>query len=297
MSFDVERVRKSSRRIHKFLKKNPKRPSSDAIHRLRTGVRSLETVFETLGLDSKKRIKRLLRDLKSVRKSAGKVRDMDVLTADALTLGQVQEQDCLVQLLEYLGAERNRYARKLRRLVAASGAQLRRDVKRNFKYTKKLLEQAEENPAGSRALPATLAKTFQLSSELTSEPRITKNNLHPYRIKVKELRDILQLAEGAADPRFLEMLGGVKDAIGEWHDWSVLAATAGDLLDHGPSCRLTRHLKEVVDSKFQRALLLTGQLREKYLSAAPRSNQKSRPAGKGLMPAPIINAAASIAAG
>src|SRR2546430_8135357 len=106
MSFDIERIHKATRRVEKFLQKNPKRPSSDAIHNLRTSARSLETAFRTLGLDSKRKVKRLLRGLGDIRKRAGKVRDMDVLSADALTVKPDGEQDCLVQLLEYLGAER-----------------------------------------------------------------------------------------------------------------------------------------------------------------------------------------------
>src|SRR4051794_40555388 len=101
MSFDVERIQKSARKIEKFLRKNSKRPSSAAIHDLRTNTRRLETTFTTLGLDSNRKAKRVLRDLAGVRKRAGKVRDMDVLTADALTIKHEGEQDCLVQLLEH----------------------------------------------------------------------------------------------------------------------------------------------------------------------------------------------------
>src|SRR5262245_59872381 len=36
MSFDIERLQKSTRRVTKFLRKNAKRPGSDAIHDLRT---------------------------------------------------------------------------------------------------------------------------------------------------------------------------------------------------------------------------------------------------------------------
>src|SRR5437879_4240766 len=110
MSFDLERINKSARKITKFLRKNPKRPSSESIHKLRTNKRRLETTFTTLGLNSKKKVKQLLGDLAAVRKRAGKVRDMDVLTADALTVEHDGEQDCLVQLLEHLGAARSKGA-------------------------------------------------------------------------------------------------------------------------------------------------------------------------------------------
>src|SRR5690349_9502737 len=114
MSFDIERIHKSTRKVKKFLEKNSKSPTARAIHNVRTSLRSLETSFATLGLDSKRKIRRCLRQVRKVRKRAGKVRDMDVLTADALSIKRNGEEDCLVYLLEYLGAERNKYARNLR---------------------------------------------------------------------------------------------------------------------------------------------------------------------------------------
>src|SRR5262249_317319 len=75
MSFDVEKIDKSSRRVKKFFRKNPKRPGQNAIHNLRTSIRSLETTFTTVGFDSHAKVRRLLRDLRDTRKSAGKVRD------------------------------------------------------------------------------------------------------------------------------------------------------------------------------------------------------------------------------
>src|SRR5215472_13507948 len=117
MSIDVKRINKSSRRVKKFLRKNSRRPSSTAVHNMRTSIRSLETTFTTVGLDSKGKVRRLLHDLRDIRKCAGKVRDMDVLTADAITLADDKERDCLVQLVEYLGSKRSKYAKKLHRAI------------------------------------------------------------------------------------------------------------------------------------------------------------------------------------
>src|SRR5581483_4892092 len=131
MSFDLERIHKSTRRVAKFLRKNSKRPSSKAVHNLRTSTRTLETTFSTLRLDSTRKVRRLLHDLGDIRKRAGKVRDMDVLTADVLTVYEAGEQDCVVQLLEFLGAQRSRYAKRLRRTIEAAGDPLRRNLKRS----------------------------------------------------------------------------------------------------------------------------------------------------------------------
>src|SRR5438309_1354049 len=137
MSFDIQRIHKATRTVAKFLGKNSKRPGSDAVHKLRTSIRSLETTFITLKLDSKKQAKRLMRNLRAVRKAAGKVRDMDVLTAGVLTVERDGEQDCLVQLLEHLGAERNKSVKKLRRKIETNNPQLRRDLKRYSRHVEK----------------------------------------------------------------------------------------------------------------------------------------------------------------
>src|SRR5262245_32893926 len=152
MSFDIQRIQKSTRRVRKFLQKNSKRPSSYAIHNLRTSTRSLETTFTALRLNSKGTVKRLLRDLTRVRKSAGKVRDMDVLTAHTLTLNQAGEQDCLVQLLEHLGAERNKCAKKLRLVIENDSAQIRRKLKQGSKRVEKLFNRAENKPPDSDSM-------------------------------------------------------------------------------------------------------------------------------------------------
>src|SRR5215467_4103651 len=122
MSFNLQKIQQSTRRVKKFLRKHPKKPTVNAIHNLRTGTRSLETTFTTLGIAGNTKVRRLLRELRDVRKRAGKVRDMDVLTLDVLTLNQDGERDCYVQLLEYLGAARTKYAKKLRLGIVAAGS-------------------------------------------------------------------------------------------------------------------------------------------------------------------------------
>ena len=91
------------------------------------------------------------------------------------------------------------------------------------------------------------AESLRLSSELGTPRRFSKGNLHPYRLKVKQLRYVLELS--ADHPKCADDLGEVKDAIGDWHDWEELVAIAEDLLDHGAKCKLTRRLKAIANSK------------------------------------------------
>src|SRR5207302_4249891 len=89
------------------------------------------------------------------------------------------------------------------------------------------------------------ASALRLESELAAVPRLGRNNLHPYRLQVKELHNILKLDEGADSQEFTETLGKVKDAIGEWHDWEVLSAIAQDVQNHSPRCKLLAELKRI----------------------------------------------------
>lgn len=260
MSLDIERIRKAGRRVRRFLKENSRRPSSESVHDLRTSARSLETAMTALGLDSHKPVARFLRDLGKVRKRAGNIRDMDVLTAKTLMVKPDRELDCLVQLLEHLGAERNHEALKLRRGIEKLGPQIRKDIKQTYARVEKALKQS---------VPLAFARTLQMAKDLERPARLSRRNLHPYRLKVKEMRNVLLLSDDA-DQEFVQELGNVKDAIGEWHDWEELVGIATDTLDHGPSCALIKELKAIGDEKYESALALTTQLRTNYLTRSTR---------------------------
>src|SRR5262249_26368443 len=129
-------------------------------------------------------------------------------------------------------------------------------------------------------------KAIELASELKKPPHLRRSNLHAYRLKVKELRNVLQLSDQAADQEFFEKLGEVKDAIGEWHDWEELIAIAGRLLDHGASCKLVKHLKVTSNSKYESALSLANHMRTRYLKAArPTGQAKKRPLSNSVLQA------------
>jgi CHAD domain-containing protein len=294
MAFDIERIDKAVRRVRKFMRKNSKRPSSDAIHDLRTSIRSLETTFATVEPDLKRNVKRLLRDLKAVRQRAGRVRDMDVLTADALTVKEDGEQDCLVQLIEHLGAARNKSSQKLRRLVKATAPNATRDLKRSSKRLEKFLQRAGAKPTNSDAVSATMSKSLLLSSGLDQPARLTRKNLHAYRLKVKKLRDVLQLSEHA-DGEFIDRLGRVKDAIGDWHDWEELIAVAKRVLDHGKSCKFLRRLREISDSKYEQALPLALDLRTYLHTDSKRTHQhRKRNSNELPLSTPVLAATAAV---
>jgi CHAD domain-containing protein len=122
---------------------------------------------------------------------------------------------------------------------------------------------------------------------------LNRKTLHPYRLKVKELRNVLQLSEQSGDQEFVDALGAVKDAIGEWHDWETLVAIAGRVLAHGPSCKLVKELQVTSDAQYARALSVTNHFRSKYLKTGKPGSHRMKNAALSV---PVLRATSAIAA-
>ena len=296
MPLNADRILKPVRQVRKLLKKMPKRPSPDEVHRLRTNTRRLEATLEAFSLDSRRNVRRLLKDLSRLRKRAGKVRDMDVLTAYASQVHPDGEQDCIVQLLEFLGAKREKRAKQLYAAVGQYGPTVRKRLKRGSGQFKKILSGNNKTASDGNAAADVAGSALSLSTELTRPARLGRANLHPYRLKVKELRTVLRMSDSADRQDFVDALGEVKDAIGEWHDWVELSSIANEVLDHGQRSELLRAVKETSDAKYQHALALTNSMRKKYLRV-PNGKGKGISHVRIRRPAqPVLSAAAALAA-
>ena len=291
MSIDKNRLLKSVTKLRKLLKKR-KSISPEEVHDFRTHARRFEASIEALGLKSRGNEERLLRDLAQLRKRAGRVRDMDVFTDCASTVRAEGEQDCAVRLLEHLGTNRYRRAKKMMRQIGKYRQVLRQRLKRSLTHIDRLLSDTKN--AKNFAPTDAMATALQLSSRLKTPARLGKRTLHPYRLKVKEFRYVLQMSDAAEHQKFVEKLSEVKDAIGEWHDWDELSGIARELLNHGSRCKLLRELKAVRDSKYDRALLLANEMRNTYLPwRANAGTSKGRQARR--LARPVLIATSAIA--
>jgi CHAD domain-containing protein len=289
MPLERKQLQKPFRKLRKSLKAFPKHPSPDLVHDVRTSSRRIEAIVAAMDLDSKPDVKRLRRRMSRVRKQAGKVRDMDVLTGFASPLRVDQEQDCVVRLVEFLGSRRYKKAAKMHAIVREETTALRRLLQRCSKRIEKFVGKDESQQDDRTASADVTALALRLSSELQSPAQLTRNNLHPYRLQVKQLQYVLQMAgdQSPEQERFIEKLKQVKDAIGEWHDWQELLSNADKVLDHRGNCWVLREIKSICDQKFQRALVVTNEMRKQYLNF--RRDGELR--GKRL-PEPVLAAAA-----
>ena len=272
MSLDAEKIGKPIRKLRKLVKKISAEPSPEQVHDLRTNCRRLEAALQAMALDAKGNGSKLSKSLSILRKRAGKVRDMDVLTSFASQIShEGDEKECSVQLLEHLGAERSQSAAKLAHATRRHGPDVRKRLKRISREIERAIARSEKQNNVSAHVTAS---ALQLVSQLPRPARLDRTNLHPYRIKVKELHNLLRMAENSGQEDFVQTLGQVKDAIGEWHDWNELLAITRELLAHA-NCQLLRELKTRAEDRYERALHSAQAMRKKFLGS-PATKRSSR---------------------
>ncbi len=272
MEIERDNVEKPLKKLRKALKRFPDDPSSRKVHSLRTNARQLEAIVDALMLDSKKKTRQLLRSVTPVRKAAGDVRDMDVLVANVLALSQSDGDDSLVRLVEHLGERRVESARDLSQTVAAK----RKTARRSLKQYARLV--GREFRGKNRSLANVEPVAAGLVTELTDWPELSEENIHPFRIKVKQLRYMLQLAR-ESDKAVVDTLGQVKDMVGDWHDWQELAKIAKSVLDPEEDKTALKKIEEIGHKKFKDALTVANQARTKYFRNG-RVGQPARPKQK-----------------
>src|SRR5258707_2708175 len=150
MALDANRAEKPVRKLRKLLKKMPSVPGADEVHDFRTSSRRIEATLQSLSLNSGNKCRRTLKELSRLRKRAGKVRDMDVLIDSLLGLSHLEkEKECSVQLLEHLGAQRQRYAKKSDSAREQSASELNKRLKQiSRRMVKVLPSNGKKNPNG-----------------------------------------------------------------------------------------------------------------------------------------------------
>jgi CHAD domain-containing protein len=285
MALDVDRAEKPLRKLRKLLRKMPAPPSADDIHDLRTNSRRIEASLHALSLDSTKNCRRILKHVSRLRKRAGKVRDMDVLKDYLASVScRKDEKECSVQLLEHLGARRRKHAKKFDSAREQYAPELNKRLKQTSQEMKKALlpdekkdrkKDSDKTTSGAEMNVDVTASALKLLTELNEPARLGKTTLHPYRLKVKELRNLLQMAEKSDDQKFVQSLGEVKDLIGEWHDWEELISIAREVLTHRPKCQLMEELRRIANTKYRDALALAESMRKKFLRMPASGNSRN----------------------
>jgi CHAD domain-containing protein len=267
-------IQANLRKLRRSLKRARRRLTPEDVHKLRTHARRVVSLSGAHSLPALDKAN-LAKPLKRIRKRAGRVRDMDVLTAHLAAMHSDEDPSCRTQLLEYLGAKRYRRADRLVQLLQDEGPALRKELRHVAKSVAKDTRR-KGGKSARKAHTKQSAQVLELTAGLSEPAHLNKSNLHPYRLKVKELRDALRMAGGTRDSRFSGALTHCKDSIGEWHDWEELIGIAERTLDHRPECPLLQELKNTSKQKFDSALNITEKLRTDYARPQTSRTKTSR---------------------
>ena len=247
-------VRKPIRELRKSLQDLPSDPPQKEVHDLRTRTRRLEAISVALLTPHKDHADHMLDSIKPLRKAAGKVRDMDVLKTKVRSLSRRNHDDAYKRLLAHLQEARIESARELADKFAGKQKEALRSLKR---FSMQVENRFRHTHPGA-------GEAHRLYEELSHWPALSSENLHAFRIKIKELRYVLQLAEGA-NREFETALDNAKTQIGTWHDWQALHRIAVEVLDAGKDRRAIATIAELENKKFRSAMRAAQSLRTRYL--------------------------------
>jgi CHAD domain-containing protein len=269
MADELERARKALRELGRSLKSLPRNPLPKEVHKLRTATRRVEAIAAALEPVEKKASRRLLKSIEPVRKAAGGVRDMDVLIANARKLARHSAGDSLTRLLKHLEIARQQNAEVLQRALSRRHDVARENLKQYAKIVRSALSPAEGGePASKQAMQThegVHAAAMGVVRELGAWPPLTAENIHAFRLKVKQLRYVLQLSADA-DAGLVDALGNVQRRVGDWHDWHQLEEIALEVLNPERDQALLARIAQTVKRKFDQALAAANALRGRYLT-------------------------------
>jgi CHAD domain-containing protein len=260
MAIAFDRVEKPLRQLRRSLSKLAADPPPEDVHKLRTRARHIEAIAMALSPAGEKLARRLLKSIKPLRKAAGRVRDMDVLAVHARTLPLELHGESVASLLEHLESSRKKHAANLLEILDHHQKQARDQLKQ---YAAQIEKHKGSAPRAREIERQVRSAAASHTAELGNWPALNARNLHSFRLKVKELRSVLQLLSGA-DQALVDALGIAKDKIGEWHDWLQLAKAAAEALDAGQHRALLTLIRQNGQQKLNEALACANALRQRY---------------------------------
>jgi CHAD domain-containing protein len=251
-------------RLLALLEKMPDDASADNVHKLRTTVRRLEVHLGEAP-------QRIAYSLKSLRKKAGHVRDIDVhlgLLDSQLFTGPRSASHAAVreELREALNARRKRYVKMLLRVVKDAAPVLEARLS-------KVIRRAPAHDLAAASVRQTLAEARERYLQWTNSVPEQGAQLHRLRIDIKKLRYSLEPL--SAFPDAAAMAGRfkqVQDAIGLWHDWATLLDIAGRELGSPASEPAYAAMEAQTTREFHKARRAAERVRKWFSGAKPAAS-------------------------
>jgi CHAD domain-containing protein len=229
-------------------------PSDKETHQLRTSLRRCEGIIKTSTYCLSAKEQGVLKRLKKVRKTAGKVRDLDI------HIGLLTSE-------EFAGSRFNGAPEELRSQLVALREKAAKRLETEIKKALRKGTARKAQKLGRKAaqgLPTDpIAVIEQPVREIAATAKLEDAaSLHEVRIALKRVRYALEAYD---DPSLAETVKAIKrvhDAIGEWHDWITLADAAADHLARRSP--LVLHARRKAARLFVRAVDETSRFLEPY---------------------------------
>ena len=265
MTIAAERGKSVFRRTEKELLRLSSEHRAEAVHGFRTTTRRLQTLLGPLASGGQEKNKKLLKMLNRIRKSAGRVRDIDVQLEALRSLKVPQEPRRKTQLLQSLLDLRAQHENKLRKLLK----------KGDIREIRKRLKRAEQALRFESCSDPLMVARHMLASANLGRGAIDEEKLHRYRILVKRARYAAEFAPKSPESaKFLAELKRMQDALGNWHDWLTLTHTAVERLGDVSESSLVAMLSNLTRGKFRHALAAVSLARTQD-SGPPAKSEKA----------------------
>ena len=260
MAISAERGKSIFRKTEKELVRLYSGRRPEAVHGFRTAARRLQTLLEQLVASDNRKHKRLLKTLNRIRKSAGKVRDIDMQLEALRSLKVPQEPRRKTQLVQALIELREQHEKKLHKLLK----------KLDMRDLHKRLRRAEGSVSFDSSLDPLSVARQMLSSTSIPQGVIDEETLHRYRLTVKRARYAAEFAPKSPEStKFLSQLKKLQDALGSWHDWLTLTHTAMERLGDLSQSSLVAVLHNVTRGKFRHAVSAVTAVKSESHAAEP----------------------------
>ena len=245
MPVDPQHCRSVIRKLNLQLTRATEHSGPEAIHKLRTSTRRVETVVQELMQEPDRNTRKLLKILRRLRKKAGRVRDLDAQIGLLRNLKIAHLGGQKSQLLRTLIAERLKKEKKL------AGA-LDKDVVRELRKRLRRIGNDLEIPEGVEPLSLALGT---LSEVTRDQSPLTQATIHRYRIAGKRARYLIEIAgkdpEAEAVSKNLEKM---QDVVGDWHDWLTLTERAEEIFGGVKDSALVAAMRNLTRAKFRESV-------------------------------------------
>lgn len=236
----------------------------EVVHQLRTTIRRLETLLLTDSPVPGRKERKLLKRLARLRRRAGKVRDLDVQIEALASLRLESSARDRASLMAFLEKER---ARRKKKFLAALEAEVDDGLHRRLRLiSARFRRESPKIPPGEekRSLTAALDK---FAAAVKQRPTLSESNLHNFRMDCKRVRYVAEMAGKSPETAaVIEPLTQIQNAIGVWHDWLTLTATAESVLSRSGQVPLLSALRANVRSRYFEALRVTAEARKTLLA-------------------------------